>query len=224
MKSIGLIGIGQMGMPMGKNLLRAGYNLTVYARRVGVALPLLELGAKLVKSPKLVSENSEAIVLALPAPQDVIEIIFGNEAITSGLTPGKTIIDTSTIDPKSSIEIAKRLDMIDADYLDSPVSGGPEGATKALLTFMVGGRKEDFERCSGSLQSTGQEHLLYGRIWFWHRGKARQPASCFFQHSGECGGDATCPRTGSRFPADNRCNFYQCWRLFCIPKSLSKNS
>jgi len=162
MKSIGLIGIGQMGMPMGKNLLRAGYDLTVYARRVDAALPLQQLGAKLVKSPKLVSENCEAIVLALPAPQDVIDIIFGNEAIVSGLTSGKAIIDTSTLDPKSSREIAKRLDINGVDYLDSPVSGGPEGSTKASLTFMIGGRKEGFEKCNEIFKVLGKNIFYMG--------------------------------------------------------------
>ncbi len=162
MKSIGLVGIGQMGMPMGKNLLRVGYDLKIYARRVEALHPLLELGAKSVESPEFVSKNSEIIVLSLPAPQDVIEIIFGNHGLASGLSDGKTVIDTSTIDPKSSREIAHRLKEIGVNYLDSPVSGGPEGATRASLTFMVGGRKVTFEKSNEIFRVLGKNIFYMG--------------------------------------------------------------
>src|SRR5579862_1277715 len=127
MKSIGLIGIGQMGMPMGKNLLRAGYNLTVYARRINAGLPLQELGATFVSTPKLVSQNSEIVILALPAPKDVVDVIFGDQGLVNGSSPNNIILDTSTIDPESSRDIAEKLSKVGVDYLDCPVSGGPEG-------------------------------------------------------------------------------------------------
>ncbi len=153
-----------MGMPMGRNLLKAGYALTVYARNKTALEPLISLGAKSADTPGQVFDEAEAVLLALPAPKDVIEIIFGKSGLVSkNNTPkGRSIIDTSTLDPKSSREIAARLEAKEVDYLDAPVSGGPEGAANASLTFMVGGRREVFERCIDIFNALGKNTFYMG--------------------------------------------------------------
>jgi 3-hydroxyisobutyrate dehydrogenase-like beta-hydroxyacid dehydrogenase len=164
LKSLGLIGIGKMGMPMGMNLLKAGYALSVYARNKEAARPLVGSGAKLSESPRKLIEDAEIVILSLPAPKDVSEIIFGNQGLAiNRRAEGRTIIDTSTIDPKTSKLLAKRLEAIGIKYLDAPVSGGPEGATNATLTFMVGGRKEVFDECSEAFHAIGKNIVYMGQ-------------------------------------------------------------
>jgi 3-hydroxyisobutyrate dehydrogenase len=160
--SLGQIGIGQMGLPMAKNLLAAGLALNVYARKKSAADPLLSLGASLVDSPAQLSESCEIVILALPAPSDVKEIIFGKEGLAEKKGGLRTIIDTSTIDPNSSRDISSRLEKIGIDYLDAPVSGGPEGATNATLTFMVGGKEEAFKRNEELLGILGKNIFYLG--------------------------------------------------------------
>ena len=163
MNSVGLIGIGQMGMPMGKNLLKAGYSLNVYARNKSSMDPLLSLGARSADTPRDVFASSETVLLALPAPKDVKEIIFGqNGLVSENPTENRIIIDTSTLDPKSSREIATSLESVGVNYLDAPVSGGPEGAANATLTFMVGGKRQVFDRCKPLFEMLGRNIVYLG--------------------------------------------------------------
>jgi 3-hydroxyisobutyrate dehydrogenase len=163
MKSVGLVGIGQMGMPMGRNLLKAGFALKVYARNKSSLSPLVELDAESVETPRRLFAESDLVFLCLPTPKDVTEIIFGGQGLVSNLdVRGKTIIDTSTIDPKSSRNISKRLLSLGVEYLDAPVSGGPEGAANATLTFMVGGKKEVFDRFSEYFAALGRNIFYMG--------------------------------------------------------------
>ena len=163
LKALGLIGIGKMGMPMGLNLLKAGYALTVYARNRDASRPLLDSGAKSSDSPRKLIEDVEVVVLSLPTPRDVSEIIFGNLGLAiSRRAEGRTIIDTSTIDPKTSRLIARRLEAIGVNYLDAPVSGGPEGAANASLTFMVGGKREVFEESLDIFGAMGKNMVYMG--------------------------------------------------------------
>jgi 3-hydroxyisobutyrate dehydrogenase len=162
-KNVGLVGTGQMGMPMGQNLLRAGYALTVFARRKEATSPLVEKGAKSVESPAEVFSRSSVVILALPGPAEVKEIIFGNGGLSEGQDlPGKIVIDTSTIDPESSRDMARKLKSLNVDYLDAPVSGGPEGSSKATLTFMVGGNRVAFERCHEVFSTMGKNIFYTG--------------------------------------------------------------
>ena len=148
---------------MGMNLLKAGYALSVYARNKEAARPLQDSGAKLSESPRKLIEEAEIVILSLPAPKDVSEIIFGNQGLAiNRRAEGRTIIDTSTIDPKTSKLVAKRLEAIAIKYLDAPVSGGPEGAANATLTFMVGGRKKVFEECSDVFHAMGKNIVYMG--------------------------------------------------------------
>jgi 3-hydroxyisobutyrate dehydrogenase-like beta-hydroxyacid dehydrogenase len=163
LKSFGLIGIGKMGKPMGENLLKAGYALTVFARNKEASIPLIEKGAKAADSPRKLIEETDIVVLSLPAPKDVSEVIFGNLGLATGRrVEGRTIIDTSTIDPRTSRLIARRLEAIGINYLDAPVSGGPEGAANASLTFMVGGKKEIFEECADLFEAMGKNIVYMG--------------------------------------------------------------
>lgn len=163
MEKVGLVGVGQMGLPMGKNLLRAGYAVPIFARRREAANPLLALGATFSDSPAQLMEESEFVLLCLPTPNDVRQVIFGNHGLAYGLNiRGKVVIDSSTIDPGSTREIARRLRSLGIEYLDAPVSGGPEGASNATLTFMVGGKRDAFEKTSGLFRSMGKNVFYLG--------------------------------------------------------------
>jgi 2-hydroxy-3-oxopropionate reductase len=163
LKSVGLIGVGKMGMPMGKNLLKAGYALTLYARNRSALGELIDSGAITTDSPRKLFESVEVVLLSLPAPKDVAEVIFGSQGLaTGGQAGGRVIIDTSTLDPKSAKLMARRLEAIGVDYLDAPVSGGPEGAANATLTFMVGGKKEVFARYEDLLKALGKNVVYMG--------------------------------------------------------------
>jgi 3-hydroxyisobutyrate dehydrogenase len=163
MKSIGLIGIGQMGMPMGMNLLTAGYALNIFARNKNAAGTLLEKGARFCENPRQVADESETVLLCLPTPKDVTEVIFGNEGIALGdHTKIRIIIDSSTIDPKSTRNIYSKLETIGIEYLDAPISGGPEGATNATLTFMVGGNRDAFEKGNDVFRALGKNIFYMG--------------------------------------------------------------
>ena len=148
---------------MGKNLLKAGFALTVFARNKTALKPLTDLGAVSVSSPREVIDRSEIVVLSLPAPKDVTQIVFGNGGLaTSENAIGKTIIDTSTIDTKSARDIANKLEALGTHYLDAPVSGGPEGATNGTLSFMVGGKKDVFQNCDSVFKAMGKNIFYMG--------------------------------------------------------------
>jgi 3-hydroxyisobutyrate dehydrogenase-like beta-hydroxyacid dehydrogenase len=163
MQNVGIIGIGQMGMPMARNLLRSKYRLTIYARRKSKAKPLEKLGANLVESPRLLAASSDVVLLSLPSPEVVREVVLGNDGVAFGLKRGGVVIDTSTIDPKTGTEISLKMKRRRLHYLDSPVSGGPEGAERATLTFMVGGEREVFEQCRSIFEALGKNVFYLGQ-------------------------------------------------------------
>ena len=162
-KIVGLIGTGQMGLPMGLNLVKSGYALNIFARRRESINTLIEKGAKYRNSPTEVFEVSPVVILALPGPPEVNQVIFGDGGLVQSQNlSGKIIIDTSTIDPESSRDMSRKLSALEVGYLDAPVSGGPEGASKATLTFMVGGEKGIFEKCRYLFESLGKNIFYVG--------------------------------------------------------------
>jgi 3-hydroxyisobutyrate dehydrogenase-like beta-hydroxyacid dehydrogenase len=160
---IGIIGTGQMGMPMAENLLASGYDLTVYSRVEDSTAELVRRGARRAHSPSELASNCEVVLLSLSTPQVVREIILGREGLAGGLPRGATIVDTSTIDPDTERMIYAKLRLRGIHLLDSPVSGGPEGARARTLTFMVGGEERIFRRCVPILKDLGRNIFYMGR-------------------------------------------------------------
>ena len=152
---VGLIGLGLMGKPMARNLLRAGFSLTVHNRSRPAVDELLAEGAQAASSARSVAEQSDVVITMLPDTPDVEHVVLGEHGILAGARPGMLLIDMSTIAPAS----AQRIDAVCAEHgigaLDAPVSGGDAGAIAGTLSIMVGGKPEDLERARPILQALG---------------------------------------------------------------------
>ena len=164
MKKIGFIGIGIMGKPMAKNLIDAGYKLITYDIVEKALNEIVAYGAERGTSPKDVTENSEIILTMLPNSPQVKEVVLGENGIIEGVREGQILIDMSSIAPLVSQEIAKELEKKGVEVLDAPVSGGEEKAKSGTLAFMVGGKKEIFEKCKTILDIMGGSVTLVGDI------------------------------------------------------------
>jgi 2-hydroxy-3-oxopropionate reductase len=161
MAQIGFIGLGIMGRPMAGHVLAAGHRLFVYSR-TSVPEELLKSGALACKSSAEAAGEAEIIITMLPDTPDVETVLFGPEGIADGLTPGKVVVDMSSISPIATKGFAKRIGNLGCSYLDAPVSGGEAGAKAGTLTIMVGGSTEAFERVRPLLEVMGKNVNLIG--------------------------------------------------------------
>jgi 2-hydroxy-3-oxopropionate reductase len=145
-EKVSFIGLGIMGKPMAKNLMDAGYELTVHNRSREPVDELAEDGATAASSPKEVAENSDVMVTMLPDSPQVEEVVAGEDGVLEGVREGALLVDMSTISPVVTEELAGAVKKKGASMLDAPVSGGDVGAIEGTLSIMVGGSEEDFER------------------------------------------------------------------------------
>ncbi len=152
---VGFIGLGVMGRPMALNLLRGRHEVTVYARRAAAAAPLVERGAATAETPAGLAAGCDAVFIMVTGTPDVEAILLGDGGVVHGARPGTVVIDTSTIDPAATREMATALAERGIDMLDAPVSGGPQGALDATLSIMVGGKAEVLERVRPLLDCVG---------------------------------------------------------------------
>lgn len=159
---LGFIGTGLMGFPMARNLLRAGFPVTVYNRTRAKAEPLVAEGAVIVDSPRAVAERAEVIITIVSDTPDVLQVILGERGIHEAARPGMVVIDMSTISPRVTREIASTLLDHEVEMLDAPVSGGVNGAIEGTLSIMVGGKKEVFERCRPIFEAMGKKIVYCG--------------------------------------------------------------
>jgi 3-hydroxyisobutyrate dehydrogenase len=146
---IGFIGLGAMGLPMAGHLVAAGHDVTVASRSRGPIDAAVSQGAVDGGSPLGVAEASDVIILCVPNSPEVVEVIDG---MLPALDTGKTVIDTSTIDPEVERAQHARVGETGARYLDAPLSGGTAGAQKGTLTLMVGGNAETLADMEPALQ------------------------------------------------------------------------
>jgi len=159
MKSIAFIGIGLMGFPMAKNLLKSGYNLKAYNRSQDKADRLKEFGAEISISIKEVVTNSDAIITML-TDDSAVEKVMGSYEFISNIKEGATVIDMSSVNPVITKKYAEILKQKNINYLDAPVSGGTIGAEEASLAIMVGGDEETFKNCYELLKKMGNPTLV----------------------------------------------------------------
>jgi len=143
---VGFIGLGIMGKPMAKNLLKAGFPLTVHNRSQQAVEELAGLGAKVAPSPKAVAEQVKMLITMLPNSPDVEQVALGSNGICQGAKRGLIYIDMSTISPQISRRVAGELEPRGVRMLDAPVSGGEKGAIEGALSIMVGGDKDVFDQ------------------------------------------------------------------------------
>ena len=159
MKNIGFIGIGLMGFPMAKNILKSAYNLKAYNRSQDKADRLKEFGAEISVSIKDVVTNSDIIITML-TDDNAVEKVMGSDEFISNIKEGATVIDMSSVNPVLTIKYSKKLKEKKIDYLDAPVSGGTIGAEEATLAIMVGGDEETFKNCYELLKKMGNPTLV----------------------------------------------------------------
>ena len=159
MKKVGFIGIGLMGFPMAKNLLRSGYKLNVFNRSIDKANLLKEFGAKISESVVELVKNSEVIITML-TDDAAVDQVMGNNDFIDNLRPGTTIIDMSSVKPETAIKHANNLKKKQINYLDSPVSGGTIGAEEASLAIMTGGDQKVFDEVESILKKMGNPTLV----------------------------------------------------------------
>lgn len=143
---IGFIGLGIMGRPMGLNLIKAGYPLSIYARRQDMVEALTHEGATACKSPQVVASQSDVIITMVSDTPDVEHVILGENGVIHGAQPDSVVIDMSTISPSATRRLAEMLSKQGIQMLDAPVSGGEQGAIDGTLSIMVGGKEEIFQR------------------------------------------------------------------------------
>lgn len=144
---IGFIGLGIMGKPMSKNLIKAGYSLVVSDRNSAVVAEVVAAGATTADTSKAVAEQSDIIITMLPNLPHVKEVVLGENGVIDGAREGSIVIDMSSIAPLASREIAAALVEKGIVMLDAPVSGGQPKAIDGTLSVMVGGDKAVFDRC-----------------------------------------------------------------------------
>ncbi|MDR1952303.1 MAG: 2-hydroxy-3-oxopropionate reductase [Elusimicrobiota bacterium] len=161
--SIGFIGLGIMGRPMAKNLIKAGYKLIVYDKFAKTD-DFVSLGAEIAKSNKEVAEKSDIIITMLPNSPHVKEAVLGGQGVIEGIKKGTVLADMSSIAPAASQEIYAALKEKGALMIDAPVSGGEPKAIDATLAIMVGGDKEAFEIANPILAKMGSSVTYVGEI------------------------------------------------------------
>jgi 3-hydroxyisobutyrate dehydrogenase len=144
--TLGFIGLGIMGAPMARNLLKAGYTLHVYTRTRAKAQPVLAAGATWCDNPRRVAERCTVLLTIVTDTPDVQDVLFGPLGAAEGLEPGSIVVDMSTIRPDATRDFFDRLERQDVTLLDAPVTGGQVGAEQGALTILAGGPKEAFER------------------------------------------------------------------------------
>ena len=159
MKNIGFIGIGLMGFPMAKNLLKSGYNLKAYNRSQDKADRLKEFGAEISTSIKDVVTNVD-VVIAMLTDDAAVEKVMGSDEFISNIKESATVIDMSSVNPVITKKYAEILKEKNINYLDAPVSGGTIGAEEASLAIMVGGDEKTFKECYDLLKILGNPTLV----------------------------------------------------------------
>ena len=161
---VGFVGLGLMGLPMARRVLRAGFRLTVHNRTAAKAAPLVAEGAEQAATPAEAAERSDIVITMVTDSPDVEAVVAGERGLLAGAAPGTTWIDMSTISP----EVTRRLGAAAAaggvECLDAPVSGGPPGAEAGTLSIMAGGRREVLDACRPLLTVMGTTIVHVGDL------------------------------------------------------------
>jgi 3-hydroxyisobutyrate dehydrogenase-like beta-hydroxyacid dehydrogenase len=161
--NVAFIGLGIMGTPMALNLVKAGFNVTVYNRTRGKADVLERAGARVAATPAEAARDAEVIVTIVSDTAAMEEVVCGKGGLFETIGSGAILIDSSTISPTVSRRLACQLAGKGASMLDAPVTGSKHGAEKGELTFMIGGEREALERAMPVLKVLGKKHIYCGQ-------------------------------------------------------------
>ena len=162
-KKVGLIGLGIMGKPMAKNLVKAGYDVAVSSRRREPVDELVAFGARSATNAEIGS-TCDVVLTMLPDSPQVKSVMLGTDGVAAHMSAGKVFIDMSSINPLASKEIAAELAKKGVEMLDAPVSGGETGAIEGTLSFMAGGKREIFDEYKDLLGAMGSSVVYCGEI------------------------------------------------------------
>jgi 3-hydroxyisobutyrate dehydrogenase len=159
---VGFIGLGIMGKPMARNLLKGGFAVRAFARHPGRVQDVAEEGVELVASSAEAARGADVVITMLPNAPEVEEVVAGPRGVLEGAGEGLIVVDMSTIAPAASRRLAQTCASRGVNFLDAPVSGGSVGAERGTLTIMVGGERQAFERARPVLEAMGQpDHIYY---------------------------------------------------------------
>ena len=161
MIKVGFIGLGIMGRPMAGHLCGAGRELYVFDHKPAPPA-LIGQGARQCQSSRAVAEQAEIIITMVPDTPHVATALFGTDGVADGLSPGKIVVDMSSISPLETKDFASRINALGCEYLDAPVSGGEVGAKAASLTIMVGGAESTFQKVKPLFELMGKNITLIG--------------------------------------------------------------
>ncbi len=162
MANVGVIGLGTMGAPIARNLLKGGHTVTVFARRREAMAPLIDLGARGAGSSAEVASMSDVMITMVIDTSAVEEVVLGPGGIAEGAHAGSVVIDHSTIEPAGARRIASALKARSVEMLDAPVSGGAAVADSGTLSIMVGGDEAVLDRCRPILGCYGKAIVHIG--------------------------------------------------------------
>lgn len=162
MKRLGMIGVGMMGKPMARNLLKAGHELLVLDLNAAAVEELVGEGAVSASNPAEVADACQTVITMLPASADVERVVVGENGLLQSIQSGHLLIDMSTIDPMVSNRLALEVVAAGGQMIDAPVSGGETGAISGTLTIMVGGPQAVFEQCRDVLAVMGDNLIHAG--------------------------------------------------------------
>jgi len=159
---VGFVGLGIMGRPMALNLLKAGHEVTVWARRKESMAPLIEAGAQGAESPAAVAAAADIVFSMVADAPDVREVMLGAQGVVQSKRPGLIAVDMSTIPPAAAKSIGADLAAQGVTFLDAPVSGGEVGAVAGTLSIMVGGDKAAFDKVQPLFACMGKNVVHIG--------------------------------------------------------------
>ena len=159
---VGFIGLGIMGRPMARNLLAAGFDLTVHSRGPGPVGELVAAGARRASGPAEVAAASDITITMLPDTPDVEQVLVGDGGVLSAVAPGSLVVDMSSIDPGPTRILAEAFAARDVAMLDAPVSGGERGAIDAALSIMIGGDEGAVRRAMQVFETLGKNIVHIG--------------------------------------------------------------
>lgn len=161
---LGFIGLGIMGKPMAKNLLKAGYELNICDINQEAVREVEQAGGVACSTSKEVAQGSDIIFTMLPNSPHVKTVILEKDGVLEGMKPGAIVVDMSSIDPNVSVELEKAIDAAGGRMIDAPVSGGEPKAVDATLSFMCGGEQDVFDQVKPILEKMGASVVLVGPV------------------------------------------------------------
>jgi 3-hydroxyisobutyrate dehydrogenase/2-hydroxy-3-oxopropionate reductase len=175
MAKLGFLGLGLMGYPMARNLLRAGHEVALWSHTADKADKLAEeAGGRAVESPKQVAEAADVVFLCVGDTEMATQVLLGPNGVIEGARPGTAVADASTISPKQSRKIGKALKTRGVDFLDAPCTGSTPGAQGGTLTFMVGGDPVVFEKVKPFFEPMGKRIYYCGKAGLGLQAKLTQ--------------------------------------------------